>query len=89
MESLIEAGQIAGVLDVTLTEWADELVGGVMSAGPTRLEAAARSGTPAVIAPGCLDIVNFWEPHTLPEKYRGRRIYQHNAKQTLVADRSR
>jgi uncharacterized protein (UPF0261 family) len=84
MESLIEAGQIAGVLDVTLTEWADELVGGVMSAGPTRLEAAARSGTPAVIAPGCLDIVNFWEPHTLPEKYRGRRIYQHNAKQTLV-----
>jgi uncharacterized protein (UPF0261 family) len=84
MESLIEAGDIAGVLDVTLTEWADELVGGVMSAGPTRLEAAARTGTPAVIAPGCLDIVNFWEPHTLPEKYRGRRIYQHNAKQTLV-----
>jgi uncharacterized protein (UPF0261 family) len=84
MESLIETGEIAGVLDVTLTEWADELVGGVMSAGPTRLEAAARTGTPAVIAPGCLDIVNFWEPHTLPEKYRGRRIYQHNAKQTLV-----
>ena len=84
MESLIETGEIAGVLDVTLTEWADELVGGVMSAGPTRLDAAARTGTPAVIAPGCLDIVNFWEPHTLPEKYRGRRIYQHNAKQTLV-----
>jgi uncharacterized protein (UPF0261 family) len=84
MESLIETGEIAGVLDVTLTEWADELVGGVMSAGPSRLEAAARTGTPAVIAPGCLDIVNFWEPHTLPEKYRGRRIYQHNAKQTLV-----
>ena len=62
----------------------DELVGGVMSAGPTRLEAAARTGTPAVIAPGCLDIVNFWEPHTLPEKYRGRRIYQHNPKQTLI-----
>jgi uncharacterized protein (UPF0261 family) len=84
MESLIEAGHIVGVLDVTLTEWADELVGGVLSAGPTRLEAAARTGTPAVIAPGCLDIVNFWEPGTLPEKYRGRRIYQHNAKQTLV-----
>jgi len=84
MESLIEAGHIAGVLDVTTTEWADELVGGVMSAGPTRLEAAARTGTPAVIAPGCLDIVNFWEPHTLPEKYRGRRIYQHNPKQTLI-----
>jgi uncharacterized protein (UPF0261 family) len=84
MESLIEAGHIAGVLDVTTTEWADELVGGVMSAGPTRLEAAARSGTPAVIAPGCLDMVNFWEPHTLPEKYRDRRIYQHNSKQTLI-----
>src|SRR5215208_6414799 len=84
MESLIEAGHIAGVLDVTTTEWADELVGGVMSAGATRLEAAARTGTPAVIAPGCLDMVNFWEPQTLPEKYRGRRIYQHNPKQTLI-----
>lgn len=84
MESLIEAGHVAGVLDVTTTEWADELVGGVMSAGPARLEAAARTGTPAVIAPGCLDMVNFWEPHTLPEKYRGRRIYQHNPKQTLI-----
>ena len=84
MESLIEAGLIAGVLDVTTTEWADELAGGVMSAGPTRLEAAARTGTPAVIAPGCLDIINFWEPHTLPEKFRGRRIYQHNPKQTLI-----
>jgi uncharacterized protein (UPF0261 family) len=84
MESLIEAGQVDGVLDVTTTEWADELVGGVMSAGPTRLEAAARTGTPAVIAPGCLDIVNFWAPETLPEKYRGRRLYQHNPKQTLV-----
>jgi uncharacterized protein (UPF0261 family) len=84
MESLIEAGHVNGVLDVTTTEWADELVGGVMSAGPTRLEAAARTGTPAVIAPGCLDIVNFWAPETLPEKYRGRRLYQHNPKQTLV-----
>ena len=84
MESLIEAGQVAGVLDVTLTEWADELVGGVLSAGPTRLEAAARTGTPAVIAPGCLDMVNFWEPDTLPEKYKNRRLYYHNAKQTLV-----
>jgi uncharacterized protein (UPF0261 family) len=84
MESLIEAGHVAGVLDVTLTEWADELVGGVLSAGPTRLEAAARTGTPAVIAPGCLDMVNFWEPDTLPEKYKNRRLYYHNAKQTLV-----
>jgi uncharacterized protein (UPF0261 family) len=84
MESLIESGQITGVLDVTTTEWADEVVGGVMSAGPHRLEAAARTGTPAVIAPGCLDMVNFWEPESLPVHLRGRRLYQHNAKQTLV-----
>jgi uncharacterized protein (UPF0261 family) len=74
MEGLIEAGQISGVLDVTTTEWADELVGGVMSAGPHRLEAAARTGTPAVIAPGCLDMVNFWEPEALPAQFRGRRL---------------
>ena len=84
MESLIEAGQIAGVLDVTLTEWADELMGGVMSAGPTRLEAAAKSGTPAVVAPGCLDMVCFWKPDTVPEKYRNHRIYFHNPNITLV-----
>jgi len=84
MESLIEARQVAGVLDVTTTEWADELVGGVMSAGPQRLEAAARTGTPAVIAPGCLDMVNFWGPETIPERLAGRRLYRHNEKQTLV-----
>jgi uncharacterized protein (UPF0261 family) len=84
MESLIETGQVAGVLDVTLTEWADELAGGVLSAGPTRLEAAAKTGTPAVIAPGCLDIINFWGPETIPEKYRDHRIYKHNEKQYLV-----
>jgi uncharacterized protein (UPF0261 family) len=84
MESLIEARQVAGVLDVTTTEWADELVGGVMSAGPTRLEAAAKTGTPAVIAPGCLDMVNFWAPDTVPERLRDRRLYRHNEKQTLV-----
>jgi len=84
MESLIEARQFAGVLDVTTTEWADELVGGVLSAGPTRLEAAARTGTPAVVAPGCLDMVNFWAPDTVPEQFRGRRFYQHNDNITLM-----
>ena len=84
MEGLIESGQIAGVLDVTTTEWADQLLGGVMSAGPTRLEAAAISGTPAVVAPGCLDMVNFWGPDTVPETYRDRRIYRHNPNTTLV-----
>ncbi|MEO8481026.1 MAG: Tm-1-like ATP-binding domain-containing protein [Acidobacteriota bacterium] len=84
MESLIDAGHIAGVLDVTTTEWADELAGGVMTAGSTRLEAAARTGTPAVVAPGCVDMVNFWAPETVPERHRGRRFYQHNANITLM-----
>jgi uncharacterized protein (UPF0261 family) len=84
MESLVETGRIAGVLDVTTTEWADELVGGVMAAGASRLEAAAKSGTPAVVAPGCLDMVNFWAPDTVPDRFKGRRFYQHNANVTLM-----
>jgi uncharacterized protein (UPF0261 family) len=84
MESLIEAGLIAGVLDVTTTEWADELVGGVLAAGPTRLEAAARHGVPAVVAPGCLDMVNFWAPPTVPAKFQGRTFYPHNPNITLM-----
>lgn len=84
MESLIESGLVAGVLDVTTTEWADELVGGVLGAGPTRLEAAARQGVPAVIAPGCLDMVNFHGPETVPAKFRGRTFYQHNPQVTLM-----
>jgi len=84
MESLVEAGVIAGVLDVTTTEWADELVGGVFTAGPARLEAAARCGVPAVVTPACLDMVNFWAPSTIPEKFRGRRFYQHNPDITLM-----
>src|SRR2546427_4296402 len=62
MESLIESGMVAGVLDITTTEWADELVGGVLSAGPTRLEAAAKRGGPAVLLPGCLGLGNFLGP---------------------------
>ena len=84
MESLIEAGRIAGVLDVTTTEWADELVGGVLTAGPTRLEAAARGGVPAIVTPACLDMVNFWAPETIPEKFTDRRFYQHNPNITLM-----
>jgi uncharacterized protein (UPF0261 family) len=84
MEGLIDAGLIAGVLDVTTTEWADELAGGVFSAGPTRLEAAARRGVPAVVAPGCLDMVNFWAPDTVPAKYQGRTFYPHNPNVTLM-----
>jgi uncharacterized protein (UPF0261 family) len=84
MESLIEAGLVAGVLDVTTTEWADEVVGGVFTAGPTRLEAAARKGVPAIVAPGCLDMVNFGAPETVPAQFRGRTFYRHNPNVTLM-----
>jgi len=84
MESLVDAGLIAGVLDITTTEWADQLVGGVLAAGPTRLEAAARKGIPAVVAPGCLDMVNFWAPETVPAKFQGRKFYPHNPNVTLM-----
>ena len=84
LESLVADGYVAGVLDVTTTELADELVGGVMSAGPTRLQAAARAGIPAVVAPGCLDMVNFWAPESIPGEHRGRRFYRHNPNVTLM-----
>jgi len=84
MESLVESGLVSGVLDITTTEWADELAGGVLNAGPTRCEAAARQGVPAILTPGCLDMVNFGEPASVPEKYRGRRFYHHNAQVTLM-----
>jgi uncharacterized protein (UPF0261 family) len=84
MESLVESGMVAGVLDITTTEWADELVGGVLGAGPHRLEAAARRGVPAIITPGCLDMVNFGPPETVPEKFQGRCFYQHNPQVTLM-----
>jgi uncharacterized protein (UPF0261 family) len=84
MESLVEAGLVTGVLDVTTTEWADELVGGILNAGPTRLDAAAKRGVPAIVTPGCLDMVNFGPPGSVPEKFKGRRFYQHNPQVTLM-----
>jgi len=84
MEALIASGPVAGVLDVTTTEWADEFVGGILTAGPTRLDAAARRGVPAVIAPGCLDMVNFGAPETVPTAFAGRRFHRHNAQVTLM-----
>lgn len=84
MEHLIDAGYVAGVFDVTTTEWADELVGGVLGAGPHRLEAAARRGVPVVVAPGCLDMVNFWARETVPPVFDGRRFYQHTPNVTLM-----
>jgi uncharacterized protein (UPF0261 family) len=84
MESLVESGLVAGVLDVTTTEWADEHVGGVLAAGPTRLDAAAKAGVPAIVAPGCLDMVNFGEPQSIPSRFAGRTFYPHNPQVTLM-----
>ncbi|MFM8619099.1 MAG: Tm-1-like ATP-binding domain-containing protein [Opitutaceae bacterium] len=84
MESLIGSGLVAGVLDITTTEWADELVGGVLTAGPERLDATARAKIPAIVTPGCLDMVNFGEPSSVPAKFAGRNFYQHNAQVTLM-----
>jgi uncharacterized protein (UPF0261 family) len=84
MESLIEDGMVAGVLDITTTEWADELVGGTLGAGPTRLEAAGKAGVPAIVTPGCLDMVNFGERASVPSKFAGRLFYQHNPQVTLM-----
>jgi uncharacterized protein (UPF0261 family) len=84
MESIIESGIVAGVLDITTTEWADELVGGVLTAGPDRLEATAKAKVPAVIAPGCLDMVNFGERASVPERFASRLFYQHNPQVTLM-----
>jgi len=84
LEGLVEAGLIEGVLDMTTTELADELLGGVMSAGPARLEAAARCGVPAVVTPGCLDMVNFHAPETVPAKFKDRTLYKHNPNVTLM-----
>jgi uncharacterized protein (UPF0261 family) len=84
MEALIESGMVAGVLDLTTTELADELAGGVLSAGPTRMDAAATANIPAVIAPGCLDMVNFGEKQSVPAKYEGRNFYSHNPQVTLM-----
>lgn len=84
MEALIESGMVAGVLDVTTTEWADELVGGVLSAGPERMAAMAKAKVPTVIAPGCLDMVNYGERDTVPAEMEGRTFYIHNPQVTLM-----
>lgn len=84
MEALVADGYIAGVLDITTTEWADEICGGVLSAGPHRLEAAAKAGIPQVVVPGCIDMCNFWARDTVPEKYSDRTFYEWNPNVTLM-----
>lgn len=84
MEALVADEYIAGVLDITTTEWADEICGGVLSAGPHRLEAAANNGIPQVVVPGCIDMCNFWARDTVPEKYSERIFYEWNPNITLM-----
>jgi uncharacterized protein (UPF0261 family) len=84
MESFVHDGLISGVLDLTTTELADELVGGILTAGPDRLTAAAIKGVPQVISLGALDMVNFGPPETVPERFKGRRFYCHNPTVTLM-----
>ena len=84
MEALAKAGFLAGVLDATTTELADELVGGVLSAGPHRLEAMGALGLPQVVSLGALDMVNFGPRESVPEKFAGRNLYVHNPTITLM-----
>lgn len=84
MESLIESGMVSGVLDVTTTEWADEVVGATLSAGPNRMDAMTKAKVPAVVAPGCVDMANFGARETVPPEYEDRNFYIHNPQVTLM-----
>ena len=84
MERLVDSGMLVGVIDVTTTEVCDHVVGGVLSAGPGRLDAIARSRIPYVGSVGALDMVNFWAMETVPERFRERKLYKHNPNVTLM-----
>ena len=84
MEDLIRSGYFEGVLDLTTTEWADQLCGGVLSAGESRLDAAIENNIPQVVSLGALDMVNFGPKETVPEQYKNRLLYQHNPSVTLM-----
>jgi uncharacterized protein (UPF0261 family) len=84
LESLAAEGQLAGVLDITTTELADELVGGILSAGPDRLTAAGKGGIPQVISVGATDMVNFGPKDSIPSQFAGRLFYEHNPTVTLM-----
>jgi uncharacterized protein (UPF0261 family) len=84
MEKLVESGLLSAVIDATTTEIADEIAGGVLSAGPERLDVFARSRMPYVGSCGALDMVNFWAMETVPERYRSRKLHRHNQNVTLM-----
>jgi uncharacterized protein (UPF0261 family) len=84
MEKLLEAGFAVGSLDVTTTEFCDQVAGGVLAAMPERLESAGRAGIPQVVSLGALDMVNFGPKDSVPERYRDRNLYVHNPTITLM-----
>jgi uncharacterized protein (UPF0261 family) len=84
MERLLDQGLLSGLIDITTTEVADLLFGGVLPALPDRLDVVARTGAPWVGSVGALDMVNFWAPSTVPDRYRGRLFYHHNPNVTLM-----
>ena len=84
MESLITSGVVDGILDLTTTEWIDEICGGIMAAGSERLDAAALNGIPQVVSVGAADMITFGARNSLPERYEGRVIYMHNPAITVV-----
>ena len=84
MEDLISSGYFEGVLDITTTEWADEIIGGVLAAGPHRLEAAGKHAVPQVVSVGAVDMCNFGPYETVPAKFANRLLYKHNPTVTLM-----
>jgi uncharacterized protein (UPF0261 family)/ABC-type branched-subunit amino acid transport system ATPase component len=84
MEKLADSGLLAGVLDITTTEVTDEIVGGVLSAGPTRMDAFAKLKLPYVGSLGAVDMVNFWAYETVPSHFKSRNLYRHNSNVTLM-----
>jgi uncharacterized protein (UPF0261 family) len=84
MESLVDAGLVEAVLDLTTTEWADTIAGGVFDAGEDRLSAPGRRGVPHLISNGCIDMVNFGPPSTVPQRYAGRKFHEWNPSVTLM-----
>jgi uncharacterized protein (UPF0261 family) len=84
LEKLVDSGLLSGVIDVTTTEIADHVVGGVLSAGPERMDAMIRARVPYVGSCGALDMVNFWAMDTVPARFRGRKLHKHNDNVTLM-----
>ena len=84
MEALVDSGLLSAVIDITTTEVADLLFGGVLPAGPERFDCIARMKVPWVGSVGACDMINFWAPETMPERYRDRLIYRHNPNVTLM-----